>query len=148
VVRDAFEDPAAGLRRLVAELDAYFAVALRHWWPAILALLQADIQYRARVLTDGGAHALFKQLHPAVRWRSGGRLTVGITYDASLALSGQGLLLMPSVFTWPSLGAVSDPPWQPTLVYPAAGSRRSGRRPRRRPRGLRNTCWAGRGPGC
>ena len=28
---------------------------------------------------------------------------------------------MPSVFTGPSPGATTDPPWQPTLVYPARG---------------------------
>lgn len=121
VVRDAFADPAAGVRRLAAELDAYYAAALRHWWAAIRAVLEADILYRARLLADGGARALFAELHPGVRWRAGGRLTVEIVYDAPVPLAGQGLLLMPSVFTWPSLGATTDPPWQPTLVYPARG---------------------------
>lgn len=121
VVRDAFRDPAAGLRRLTAELDAYYSAALRHWWTAIRAVLEADILHRARVLADGGAHALLGRLHPAVRWHGGGHLTVEILYDASVALDGRGLLLMPSVFTWPSLGAVTDPPWQPTVVYPARG---------------------------
>lgn len=121
VVRDAFRDPAAGLRRLTAELEAYYGAALRHWWPAIRAVLEADILYRARVLTDGGADALLAQLHPAVRWHGAVRLTVDIAYDASVALHGTGLLLMPSVFTWPTLGAVTDPPWQPTVVYPARG---------------------------
>jgi DNA-binding transcriptional ArsR family regulator len=121
VVHDAFRDPAAGVRRLVAELDAYHAAALRPWWPAIRAVLEADILHRARRLTDGGTRALFAQLHPAVHWHARGRLTVNIFYDAPVALDGKGLLLMPSVFTWPSLGATTDPPWQPTLVYPARG---------------------------
>jgi DNA-binding transcriptional ArsR family regulator len=121
VVREAFRDPTAGLRRLTAELDAYYNATLRHWWPAIRALLEADILHRARLLADGGTRALFAQLHPAVKWRASGQLTVEIVYDAPVALDGQGLLLMPSVFTWPSLGATTDPPWQPTLVYPARG---------------------------
>jgi DNA-binding transcriptional ArsR family regulator len=121
VVGEAFSDPAAGLRRLAAELDAYYAATLRHWWPAVRAVLEADILHRARLLADGGTRALFAQLHPGIKWQANGRLIVEIVYDAPVALDGQGLLLMPSVFTWPSLGATTDPPWQPTLVYPARG---------------------------
>lgn len=36
-------------------------------------------------------------------------------------LSGRGLLLLPSVFVWPALTVVAEPPWQPTVVYPARG---------------------------
>ena len=28
---------------------------------------------------------------------------------------------MPSAFTWPRARAILDPPWQPTVVYPARG---------------------------
>jgi DNA-binding transcriptional ArsR family regulator len=121
VVREAFSDPAAGLRRLATELRAYYGAVIRDWWPAIHAVLEADIVHRARLLADRGARALFAQLHPAVKWHPGGRLTVEIVYDARVSLDGRGLVLMPSVFTWPSLGATTDPPWQPTLVYPARG---------------------------
>jgi DNA-binding transcriptional ArsR family regulator len=121
VVEDAFSDPAAGLRRVAAELRAYFRAVLRDWWPAIRAVLEADILHRARVLAEQGAGALFAQLHPAVRWHPGGRLTVELVYDAPVPLDGRGLLLMPSVFTWPSLYALTDPPWQPTVIYPARG---------------------------
>src|SRR6202000_77708 len=48
---------------------------------------------RARRLADGGARALFAELHPGVRWRAGGRLTVEIVYDAPLTLAGHGLAL-------------------------------------------------------
>jgi DNA-binding transcriptional ArsR family regulator len=121
VVQEAFRDPSAGVRRLAAELDAYHAAALRPWWPAIGAVLEADILHRARLLADGGTRALFAHLHPALHWHAHGRLTVNIFYEAPVALDGKGLLLMPSVFTWPSLGATIDPPWQPTLIYPARG---------------------------
>lgn len=36
-------------------------------------------------------------------------------------LAGQGLVLMPSVFIWPDVVSSFDPPWQPTLAYPARG---------------------------
>ncbi len=37
------------------------------------------------------------------------------------AAPGRGLVLVPSVFFWPEAGSAFDPPWQPTVVYPARG---------------------------
>jgi DNA-binding transcriptional ArsR family regulator len=121
VVRPLAEDPPTGLRALRAQLAAYFAAALADRWPVVRGLLEADIAYRARRLAEGGAHALFADLHPAVRLRDGGRLELATRYHAPTALDGRGLLLMPSVFAWPSIYAVTDPPWQPTLIYAARG---------------------------
>ena len=36
-------------------------------------------------------------------------------------LDGEGLVLMPSAFKWDQVVTVIDPPWQPTLIYPARG---------------------------
>jgi DNA-binding transcriptional ArsR family regulator len=120
-VRPLADDPPAGLRLLRAQLTTYFAATLAHRWPGLRALLEADIAYRARRLAEGGTHALFADLHPGVRLRDGGRLELATRYHAPTALDGRGLLLMPSVFAWPSIYAVTDPPWQPTLIYAARG---------------------------
>lgn len=121
IAAELVRDPLEMLRRLREQLAAYFAATLAHRWPAMRALLQADIAYRARRLADGGARALFADLHPAVRLKRGGRLELATRYHAPTALDGRGLLLMPSVFAWPSIYVVTDPPWQPTLIYPARG---------------------------
>jgi DNA-binding transcriptional ArsR family regulator len=121
VARGLASDPAAMMDRLRQQLAAYFAAALQEEWPTIRALLEADISYRARRLADGGARALFADLHPAVRLKPGGRLELATRYHAPTVLDGRGLLLMPSVFAWPSIYAVTDPPWQPTLLYPTRG---------------------------
>jgi DNA-binding transcriptional ArsR family regulator len=121
IVRDFAGDPPAMLQRLRAQLAAYFAATLQDRWPAIRALLEADIAHRARRLAEGGARALFADLHPAVRLKPAGRLELATRYHAPTALDGRGLLLMPSVFAWPSIYAVTDLPWQPTLIYPARG---------------------------
>jgi DNA-binding transcriptional ArsR family regulator len=57
-----------------------------------------------------------------VRWHEGGRLDLGIAYEAPVAVDERGLLLVPSVFAWPGIYVVSDPPWHPTLIYPARGT--------------------------
>ncbi len=122
VVAGLLNDPVDGLQTIVAQLRLWFDVALEEHWPRIRALLQADISHRARCLSAGGARALFSELHPSVRWHEGGRLDLGIAYEAPVALDERGLLLVPSVFAWPGIYVVSDPPWQPTLIYTARGT--------------------------
>jgi biotin operon repressor len=121
-IAELLSSPADGLRTIVAQLRQWFDVALREHWPRLRALLQADISYRARCLSAGGAQALFKELHPSVRWQEGGRLELGVAYEAPVALDERGLLLVPSVFAWPGIYVVTDPPWQPTLIYTARGT--------------------------
>ena len=65
---------------------------------------------------------MFSDLHPSVRWHEGGRLDLAIAYEAPVALDDRGLLLVPSVFAWPGIHVVSDPPWQPTFIYTARGT--------------------------
>ena len=122
VVEGLLANPAAGLQTLVAQLRQWFEAALDDHWPRIRALLQADISYRARRLSEGGTRALFTELHPSVRWHQGGRLELAIAYEAPVALDHRGLLLVPSVFAWPGIYVVTDSPWQPTLIYPARGT--------------------------
>ena len=44
-----------------------------------------------------------------------------IKAPANVDLAGRGILLLPAVFTWPSVWPRSDPPWDPALVYPPPG---------------------------
>jgi DNA-binding transcriptional ArsR family regulator len=113
-------DPRAQLDRLAAILDRWWRRVVEPHWPRIRAMLDADLAHRARRLTAGGPAALFADLHPLVHW-SEVRLTVETRFDAVVPLAGRGLVLMPSAFYWQSIGPIIDPPWQPTLIYPARG---------------------------
>ena len=115
-----YADPAAGLGDLVAAVRRYWDLALAPYWPRMLTLLQGDVLHRARQLTAGGTQRLFSDLDPRVRWHDD-VLYVGSWTTRSVALSGRGLLLVPSVFAWPRVFAKLDPPWQPTLRYPPRG---------------------------
>jgi DNA-binding transcriptional ArsR family regulator len=84
------------------------------------ALLDADISHRARRLADGGLARLFADLHPALSYADG-VLTFARDWEHHRDLGGAGLVLMPSVFVWPSLVTGFGPPWQPMIVYPARG---------------------------
>jgi DNA-binding transcriptional ArsR family regulator len=121
VLRPLVEEPRRGLSELADLVSAYWARAIAPFWPEILAVLEDDIAHRARSLTAGGPIAVFGDLHPDVRW-SGDALIIDRPYEAEVQLGGQGLQLVPSVFTWPRVGAMLDPPWQPAVIYPPRGA--------------------------
>jgi DNA-binding transcriptional ArsR family regulator len=120
VARPLVDDIARGIDVLVDMMAGYWERALAPWWEEVQALLEADIRHRAGHLADGGALELFDGLHADVRWRAG-TLEVQVQTDAVVELAGRGLQLVPSVFVWPHIGAMFDPPWQPTVIYPPRG---------------------------
>lgn len=99
----------------------YWDRVLAPFWPRMRRLLEADVQYRARRLTTGGASALFADLNPAVRWRDERLFVEHPRVSARRGLRGRGLLLVPSVFVWPRVFSITVPGWQPTLRYPPRG---------------------------
>jgi Helix-turn-helix domain/Family of unknown function (DUF5937) len=109
-----------GLDRLVDDMRAYWDRAIAPHWPALKALVEADIAGRAAQLAAHGPLAALSDLHPDITWRDG-VLEVRRPYDETVELEGRGLLLIPSAFAWPRMWALFDPPWQPALVYPARG---------------------------
>ncbi len=122
VTREVSEDPRAYLPRIVAALRQVYEALLAPHWGRILRLLDADITYRARVLADGGAQALFADLHREVAWAEG-ELVVYPRRPEPLVvhLTGHGLVLCPSVFAWPRVTANIRPVTAGTLRYPARG---------------------------
>lgn len=85
------------------------------------ALLEADIAYRSRRLTEGGVDLLFADLHPEVTWKDGVLEIETTCAVPDLALAGRGLLLVPSAFSPHKTSAMTEEPWQPTVLYPARG---------------------------
>jgi DNA-binding transcriptional ArsR family regulator len=113
------EDPGAAVGRLADALQAYWDAALAQHWPRIQALLEADVLWRSRHLALGGTRALFDDLHETITWH-GGRLSAADPFEYSGSLSGEGLLLVPSVMPWPDVRKMVEP-YQPMLAYPARG---------------------------
>lgn len=115
-------DPARAVRELADLMERAWETLVAPDWPRLRALLEADILFHSRRLTAGGLRALFDGLHPDLRWRADSdTLTIDRPGHHDRALDGQGLLLMPSAFGWPEVVGGYDPPWQPTIVYPARG---------------------------
>jgi DNA-binding transcriptional ArsR family regulator len=125
VAREVAAIPGLGEPPDVDELadvvQEYWDRALAPFWPRMRALLEADVSYRARRLTTGGATALFADLNPAVRWQDERLHVAHRSVSARRGLRGRGLLLVPSVFVWPRVFSITVPGWQPTLRYPPRG---------------------------
>jgi DNA-binding transcriptional ArsR family regulator len=120
-VRALLADPAAALGRFVAAVATCWEHLVRPFWPAVDDLLAADIAHRADLVATSGLATVLDGLHPMVQWRGDALAVLGRSHGRSTDARGRGLVLMPSVFTWPDVVAMTDPPWQPTLVYPARG---------------------------
>jgi hypothetical protein len=80
-------------------------------------VLDADITYRARRLADAGVAAALSELDPKVSWKAGA-VSFGIPGSREIDVSGNDLVLIPSVFVWPSAAVSFDPP---AVIYPARG---------------------------
>ncbi|MHB9758765.1 ArsR/SmtB family transcription factor [Streptomyces sp. BYX5S] len=114
-------EPARAVRELADLLELAWQALVEPEWPRLRALLEADVAHHSRRLAEVGLEGLLKELHPRVDWEPG---TLTLTARASehrRDLDGRGLVLLPSVFCWPDVVSGFEPPWQPTVAYPARG---------------------------
>lgn len=112
-------DPRGAPERIAQTLQTYWDIALSEAWPSVQGLLEADVLWRSRRLAEGGAAALFADLHETVTWHDD-RLRVEDPWEHVSALSGEGLLLVPSAMAWPVTRKMVAP-YQPMIAYPARG---------------------------
>jgi DNA-binding transcriptional ArsR family regulator len=120
-IADLYSDPPAGVERLVGQLQAYWELAMAPHWGRIRALLEGDLLYRGRRLGQAGPAGLFDDLAATVKWRDGSLHIRHRRFTGVRQLAGEGLLMSPSAFVWPTVYSSTIPPWQPTLTYPARG---------------------------
>ncbi|MFI6843973.1 helix-turn-helix domain-containing protein [Kitasatospora sp. NPDC050467] len=126
VLAGLIDDPAALTARVAEVLEAYWTRCLAPaWWPRARSVLEADIAYRGRMLSERGAEGLFADLDVRLSWRGGVlRLTdphpAVRAVGASVDVAGRGLVLIP---TLSGLGAQTDisQVGPPLIAYPARG---------------------------
>ncbi|GGW34465.1 ArsR family transcriptional regulator [Streptomyces lucensis JCM 4490] len=113
-------DPERMIRELADALEEAWQALIAPDWPRLRALLEADVAFHSRRLAEVGLGTLLPELDTRLSW-DGRTLTLALDTEHTRDLGGQGLVLMPSVFAWPDVVTGFEPPWQPTLVYPARG---------------------------
>lgn len=112
--------PSRLLAAVADEVALVWGRAVRHRWRRVLAILDGDIMIRGRRLALDGPHGLFPDL-PGVVFHDRHLSFRSAQGHRRLALDRE-LLLVPSVFGSPSLFAVVDAPWTPSVYYPARGA--------------------------
>jgi DNA-binding transcriptional ArsR family regulator len=120
VLQPFVEAPRTAVEGLAVLMREYWERAHAEHWPRMRSLLEHDVLYRSRQIADGGTARLFCDLDPSVRW-SEGVLRIEGSCEGQMTLDERGLLLVPSVFVWPKVTALTLEPWQPTVAYPARG---------------------------
>jgi DNA-binding transcriptional ArsR family regulator len=113
-------DPATARDLLASQLEFIWTELLEPDWPRLHRLLTADIEYRSHRLAEGGIALALNGLHSRVRLTEDA-LIIDIKARSRIPLDRRGLLLIPGVFAWPSVGVITVPPWQPAVLYPARG---------------------------
>ena len=133
-ITELARDPNTTLKTVAAEFEGFHDRLIAPYWERIRSVLDADIAYRTALLASGGARGLFRDLHSRLHW-SAGTLTIGDQHHDPLPqhvnLGPDGLVLMPSVFTWPEASVSMATSTQTVLMYPARGA---------------GTVWLGREP--
>ena len=122
---ELFERPRETLAAIAAEVADYHDRLIAPHWERMRSVLEADVSYHARLLAGGGARSLFSELHPGLRWSASKLLMTDADAgprDAQVTLGPDGLVLVPSVFTWPDWSIKKATSTQTTLVYPARGA--------------------------
>ncbi|HET6738421.1 MAG TPA: helix-turn-helix domain-containing protein [Kribbella sp.] len=113
--------PARGLDRITTALESYWRRAIEPDWRRMRSLLQEDLAFRLDELASGGIERLFRNLHPSIRYSSD-RIEIERPFCCDgVPMAGQGVLLVPCVFTWPAGLAVTGAPHIPTITYPPRG---------------------------
>jgi DNA-binding transcriptional ArsR family regulator len=111
---------AAASRLIADELYRYWSIAVEPHWPSIRPVLDDDVAYRAAELTRAGVESMLCGLHPEVSIH-GAVMRINKLHTADEDLSGAGLVLVPSVFSWPHIVFAPCGHGQSTLTYAARG---------------------------
>ncbi|MFD5702466.1 ArsR/SmtB family transcription factor [Streptomyces lasiicapitis] len=117
-------DPGRARDLLASQLEIAWRELIAPRWPVLRDILDADIGFRSGQLAVGGLDAAIDGLHPDVRMaeRAGANaVVVRNPARARVPLDRRGLLLVPSVFTWPRTSVIAVAPWQPSIIYSARG---------------------------
>jgi len=120
LLQQALKDPSEFLDKVATLLDEFWKRAIAPDWGLLRSKLEGEVLFRARALALGGLDELFQGMHRDLGYRSG-RLTIQTVSYWDGAKRGRGVLLVPSIFSWPDVFLTVRPPWQPTITYTSRG---------------------------
>jgi hypothetical protein len=116
----AWKEPSAFANQVAPLLEEFWQRAIAPSWGLLRSKLEGEVLFRARALVLGGLDELFSGLHRDVTYQ-GTRLTVRAHSHWDGKERKPGLILVPSVFSWPDVFLTVRSPWQLVIIYPCRG---------------------------
>jgi DNA-binding transcriptional ArsR family regulator len=116
-----FEAPRELLGRFVRLLRDYWEAAFEREWETLEARLAATVSEAGQRIAGDGVYAYLTALSPQLLIdpaRHEIRRDLPHEHTVEIGPAAR-LVLVPSVFVWPHVRLNCDPPWPPTIVYPA-----------------------------
>ena len=109
------------LHRIVSTLRQLWETCFEPYWPRMRAVLEADIVYRGRQIAQSGVASMLNQLAPPRIEYEHGVVVVHLSnpIERTQAIDGEGLTLVPTMFTRRVSAPVGDGP--PMIMYSARG---------------------------
>jgi DNA-binding transcriptional ArsR family regulator len=122
VLRPLYDDPARHLPTVTEAMYRYWRAAIEPVRPRLEALCRADVAYRMNRFAAGGIASVLADLHPEVSLHDDRlRIDKPRHRHERFDLTGSGILLVPSVFTWPRVTLRCRDRADPMLIYPPHG---------------------------
>jgi DNA-binding transcriptional ArsR family regulator len=121
LARRARTDPGGLLAELTETVSVYWDRVFARYWKRLEAVLEGEILFRSRALALHGAAGLFADMAPGIAMRGESVAVEYLGPDMTRRIGRSGLLLVPSLFSWPDVLVTTDRPWRTTLYYPARG---------------------------
>lgn len=113
-------DPERARTVIADAFEELWAASVGTFWPTIERMLRADIGARSRRVSTHGLADTISSIHDAVSWAPDAVQVTLAKHEEVLDCRGSGLVLVPSVMS-KRCAALTEPPAQPTLFYPALG---------------------------
>lgn len=111
---------SAALRRIVRALRQLAETCFEPYWPRMRAVLEADVVYRGRQIAQAGVAAMLNGLSSRIDYDHGVvSVRLATAGDREQAIDGDGLTLVPTMFTRRASAPIGDGP--PMILYSARG---------------------------
>lgn len=113
--------PDRALARIISTLRQLWETCFEPYWPRMRAVLEADIVFRGRQIAQTGVASMLNHLAPPRIEYEHGVVVVHLRDPAprTQAIDGEGLTLVPTMFTRRASAPVGDGP--PMIMYSARG---------------------------
>ena len=111
---------SAALRRIVRALRQLWETCLEPYWPRMRAVLEADVVHRGRQIAQTGVAGMLNGLSSRIDYDHGVvSVRLATAVDREQAIDGNGLTLVPTMFTRRASAPIGDGP--PMILYSARG---------------------------